>query len=85
MTYTLGVNDDVYITTKNNVVHEAKAIETTNYGLYVKVVDMGHFTIKWENIHTIHKIVKKEPNNLGLSPRYKVLVWRNKPVELQTC
>ncbi len=59
MNYTLGVNDDVYITTKDNIVHEAKAIESTNYGLYIRVRDMGHFTVKWENIWTIHKIVNQ--------------------------
>lgn len=85
MTYTLGANDDIYITTKDNIVHEAKAVESTNYGLYVNVPDMGHFTVKWENIYTIHKIVKKRTKKQGISPRYKVLIWRNNSNQLHAC
>ena len=77
MMYTLGENDDVYITTLDNIVHEAKAIESTNFGLYICVEDMGHFTVKWESIRTIHKIIKREKNEQGLCPRFKILIWRN--------
>ena len=85
MTYTLGVNDDIYVTTKDNVVHEAKAVESTNYGLYVNVPDMGHFTVKWDDIQTIHKIVKKDLQTCGISPRFKVLIWRNGSKQLHAC
>ncbi|MCM8535524.1 MAG: hypothetical protein NE334_06270 [Lentisphaeraceae bacterium] len=77
MKYQIKYGDELIVTTKNEIVHEAKLIEVCDYGLYIEIQNFGKLSVKWSEILTIHQSTLANISIGGFTPRYKVLIWRN--------
>lgn len=77
MKYPIKHGDQLIVTTKNEIVHEAKLLEVCKYGLYIEIQNFGKLSVKWSEILSIHQFTLGGISIGGFTPRYKVLIWRN--------